>query len=180
MSQDTLHNTQLDHLQIQQQLQIFPLCILADDIEIAGNVGSLFRIADAFGIEKLHLSGATAIPPKYKIRKASRSADQRIPYDYCESGLNKVLQLKDKGYTVISLEITSQSQNIREFSALNSAGNQQKICLIIGSEKTGIKQELLDSSDHTLHIPMFGKNSSMNVATSCAIAVYELTKQYNK
>ncbi len=167
-------NRQLTHKQSTSPLKKFPLCILANDIEIAGNVGSLFRIAEAFGVEELHLTGTTAIPPKYKIRKASRSADQRIPYTQSPSAIEVATRLKSNNYLIISLEISSQSQDIRSFKMPHS----QPICLIIGSENAGIQQELLDISDHTLHIPMYGENSSMNVATSCAIAVYELIQVF--
>lgn len=165
-------NIQLDHQQSQQSVKKHPICILANNIEIAGNVGSLFRVADAFGIEKLYLTGTTAIPPKYKIRKAARSADERIPFSATPSAIEVVTDLKSKGYTIISLEITSNSKELQSFTM----SSLQSICLIIGSENAGIQQQLLDASDHTLHIPMYGKNSSMNVATSCAIAVYELTR----
>ena len=78
--------------------------------------------------------------------------------------------MRDKGYTIIALEITARSESIREFS-LNK---KEQTCLIIGSENLGISTELLTLADHHIHIPMYGKNSSMNVITSCAIAVHEL------
>ena len=168
------HNIQLKHSDIKQQSQKFPLCVVANNIEIAGNVGSLFRIADAFGVEKLFLTGSTAVPPKYKIRKAARSADERIPYEVASSALEVVTGLKSQGYKIISLEITSNSQDIRQLNLTKA----ESICLIIGAENAGIDQALLDLSDLTVHIPMYGKNSSMNVATSCAIALYELVRDF--
>ena len=168
------HNIQLKHSDIKQQSQKFPLCVVANNIEIAGNVGSLFRVADAFGIEKLFLTGSTAVPPKYKIRKAARSADERIPYEVASSALEVVTRLKSQGYKIISLEITSNSQDIRQLNLTKA----ESICLIIGAENAGIDQALLDLSDLTVHIPMYGKNSSMNVATSCAIALYELIRDF--
>ncbi len=167
-------NTQLQHEEITNPSKQFPVCILANDIEFASNVGSLFRIADAFGVEKLYLTGATAIPPKYKIRKSARSADTRIPFSHSPSAIEVVTLLKSQDYTIISLEITAQSEDIRTFNMTAS----QPICLIIGAEKNGVSQALLDVSDHTLHIPMYGKNSSLNVATSCAIAIYELIRGF--
>ena len=163
-------NQQLDHAEIASENTVFPLSILANNIEIAGNVGSLFRVADALGVEKLYLTGSTQTPPKYKIRKAARSADNHIPYEYEESALTVIEQLKANGYNIVALEITARSKNIREFS-LNK---NDKTCLIIGSENLGISAELLSLADHHIHIPMYGKNSSMNVITSCAIAVHEL------
>lgn len=163
-------NQQLNHAESSSENAVFPLSILAHNIEIAGNVGSLFRVADAFGIEKLYLTGTTQTPPKYKIRKAARSADNHIPYIYEESATAVIENLKENGYTIIALEITARSENIREFKLKN----KEKTCLIIGSENLGISAELLTLSDHHVHIPMYGKNSSMNVITSCAIAVHEL------
>lgn len=167
-------NRQLSHAQAPSQFKKFPLCNLANDIEIAGNVGSLFRIADALGVEKLYLTGTTQTPPKYKIRKAARSTENHIPYDYYESAAAVINKLKQQGYIIIALEITARSQSIREFSLYN----QQKTCLLIGSENQGISEELLDMAEHHVHIPMYDNNSSMNVATSCAIAVHELTQHY--
>jgi len=161
---------QLSHAESHSENTVFPLSILANNIEIAGNVGSLFRVADALGVEKLYLTGTTQTPPKYKIRKAARSTENHIPYIYEESALDVIKQLKTNDYTIIALEITANSKNIREFK-LNK---NQKTCLIIGSENLGIADDLLALADHHIHIPMYGKNSSMNVITSCAIAVHEL------
>ena len=166
----TTTNQQLDHAEIASENTVFPLSILANNIEIAGNVGSLFRVADALGVEKLYLTGSTQTPPKYKIRKAARSADNHIPYVYEESAINVIEHLKNKGYNIVALEITARSENIREFKL----DKNEKACLIIGSENLGISAELLSLADHHIHIPMYGKNSSMNVITSCAIAVHEL------
>ena len=163
-------NQQLKHAETCSEDVTFPLSILAHNIEIAGNVGSLFRVADALGVEKLYLTGTTQTPPKYKIRKAARSADNHIPYCYNESATKVIEQLKADGYTIIALEITTRSKNIRDFKL----SKKEKSCLIIGSENLGISAELLALSDHHIHIPMYGKNSSMNVITSCAIAVHEL------
>jgi len=167
-------NTQLQHQQVSKQIKKFPISILANDIEIAGNIGNLFRIADAFGIQKIYLTGTSAVPPKYKIRKAARSTEKKVSFAQSSSAIEVVKQLKSLNTKIISLEITSQSQDLRSFKM----SNQQPICVIIGSEKTGISQQLLDLSDHTLHIPMYGENSSMNVANCCAIALYELIRFY--
>lgn len=167
---NSTHNQQLTHSETISKDAVFPLSIVANDIEIAGNVGSLFRVADALGVAKLYLTGTTQTPPKYKIRKAARSADNHIPYTYEESAVEVIEQLKAKGYTIVALEITTRSENIRDFTL----SKKEKTCLIIGSENLGISAELLALSNHHVHIPMHGKNSSMNVITSCAIAVHEI------
>jgi len=170
-----MENKQLDHHLHEPGITKYPICILAHDIDLPGNVGSLFRIADALGVEKIYLSGTTPVPPGDKIKRTSRSADKYVPFSCEEKPLECIQQLKSAGYTIISLEITSSSMDIHDLSL---SGNE-KTCLILGSESAGICQGLLDVSDKTIHIPMQGKNSSMNVVTACSIAVFEITRKYN-
>ncbi|MDX8387929.1 MAG: TrmH family RNA methyltransferase [Ghiorsea sp.] len=167
-------NIQLGHAQHQTDVKKYPLCFLVHDMESPTNVGSLFRIADALGVEKLYLSGATPVPPNGKIKKTSRSTEKYVAFEYVKSPLDVVGQLKAKGYTIISLEITSVSMDIRELNLTKNG----KICLILGSENVGVNQALLDVSDKTVHIPMLGQNSSMNVASACSIATFELLRNY--
>ncbi len=167
-------NIQLQHEEVKREKQLFPLCILANDINVPANIGSVFRIADALGIKKIYLSGSSPTPPNRKIKKTSRSTENAVAFEYQENALDIIEQLKSDDYLIVSLEITTDSTDIRKFK-LNKS---DKICLIIGAENMGIHQSLLDASDYTLHIPMFGQNSSMNVATACAIAVFELVKDF--
>lgn len=165
---------QLNHNHHKVQSKKHPVCLLANDINDSRNVGSIFRIADAFGIDKIYLTGTSPVPPNSKINKTSRSTEKYIPYSYSESALKLVRQLKSSGYKIVSLEITSSSIDIRDFSITD----KEKICLILGSENVGVSQELLDVSDCAIHIPMLGQNSSMNLATACAIAIFEIIKKY--
>ena len=52
-----------------------------------------------------------------------------------------------------------------------------RLCLVVGAEDAGVCQSLLDASDATVHIPMRGHNSSMNVASACAIATYDIGRR---
>ncbi len=169
-----IENKQLKHEEINWDKKRFPFSLLAHDIYTPSNVGSLFRIADALGIEKIYLSGTSPVPPHAKIKKTSRSTEKFIPFEYQENPLDIIKHLKQEDYQILSLEITSSSIDIREFKMTKS----DKICLIIGAESFGVSPELLLESDTTLHIPMHGENSSMNVATACSIAVFELIKHY--
>ncbi len=167
-------NIQLDHNHHHAETGKYPVCFLAHDIDVPMNIGSLFRIADAFGIERIYLSGTSPVPPNSKIKKTSRSTEKYVSFSYEASPANLVKRLKSEGYTLISLEITSSSIDIRDLSV----SNNEKVCLILGSESSGVCQELLDASDQTIHIPMLGQNSSMNVATACSIATFEIIRRY--
>lgn len=163
---------QLSHAEHRVGQQRLPLCLLAHDIAVPANVGSLFRLADALGLEKLYLSGSSPVPPDGKIRKTARATEQYVPYAYHADPLPLIQRLKAEGYAMISLEITSASIDVRELALTPG----RKTCLILGSENHGVSQALLDCSDLAVHIPMRGHNSSMNLATACAIAVFEITR----
>jgi len=64
-----MENIQLDHSHHQHKVEKYPVCFLVHDMEVPMNVGSLFRIADALGIEKIYLSGSSPSPPNSKIKK---------------------------------------------------------------------------------------------------------------
>ncbi|MFA0811824.1 TrmH family RNA methyltransferase [Microbulbifer epialgicus] len=151
----------------------FPLCYLATDIRTPSNVGGLFRIADALGVERIYLAGESLVPPNSKIRKVSRSTEQLIPYQYECDALKIAQRLKAEGYRIICLEITSSSVELSQ----TPVEEGDKVCLVLGSEKAGVTEELLEIADATVHIPMQGVNSSMNVTSACAIASYELLRK---
>ena len=138
------------------------------------NVGSLFRIADALGVEKIYLTGRSVTPPNPKIKKTSRSSEKYVAYCYEKDPVKTVRYLRHRGYKIVGLEITSNSIEIENFTI----SSDEKICLILGSENHGICQELLDLSDATIHIAMQGVHSSMNVAAACSIVTHEITKKY--
>jgi tRNA G18 (ribose-2'-O)-methylase SpoU len=165
-----MENVQLDHNQHDPKRIKHPVCLLLNDFESPANVGSIFRLADAFGIEKIILTGTSPVPPNRKMMRTSRATEKYVSYEYKESAGAAVSELKSQGYKIISLEITSSSTDIRQLDL----SKQDKICLIIGSENEGVSPSLLALSDETVHIPMLGENSSINVASACAIAVFEM------
>jgi tRNA G18 (ribose-2'-O)-methylase SpoU len=168
-----MENLQLDHSAHKGSEKKSPLCLLVHDMSVPMNVGSLFRVADALGVEKIYLTGNSITPPNSKITKTSRSTEKYVSHAYETDPLIVIQALKNLGYKILSLEITTTSMAIEKFDVQPG----DKICLILGSESSGVCQQLLDESFAAVHIPMLGKNSSMNVATACAIAVYEITKK---
>jgi len=168
-----MENIQLNHSAHKMSAEKYSLSLLVHDVTVPMNIGSIFRIADALGVEKIYLTGHSLIPPNSKINKTSRSTEKYVPYIYEKDPIRILQNLKSVGYKIVSLEITTASVAIEKFDAYPD----DKICLILGSESSGVSQQLLNESDACVHIPMLGNNSSMNVATACAIAVYELTKK---
>lgn len=147
------------------------MCYLAHDLDAPMNVGSIFRVADALGVEKIYLTGRSAVPPDSKLRKASRATEKHVPFGHAADPLPILQELKAGGYRIISLERTSASIDVRELQTCAS----DRICLVLGSENAGVSRFLLDLSEQAVHIPMLGQNSSMNVAVACAIATFALS-----
>ena len=169
-----MENQQLDHTQHQRLKKKHSVCILLNDFESPANVGSIFRLADAFGIEKIYLTGTSPVPPNRKMMRTSRATEKFVSYEYQKNGSLVISELKAQNYKIISLEITSSSTDIRQLYL----SKQEKVCLILGGENEGVSQELLVLSDKTVHIPMLGENSSINVASACAIAMFTVVKNY--
>jgi len=168
----TSANPQLDHSS-HRGAGPLPLRLLAHDMDDALNVGALFRIADALGVAHVHLSGTSPVPPDAKIRKTSRSAERHVAWSYEADPLATVAALKAQGWRIVSLELSTQSVDLRDLGV----ATDDRICQVVGAENTGVCQALLDLSDATVHIPMRGHNSSMNVANACAIATYEIARR---
>lgn len=163
---------QLTHYNTNFTKRQFPITLVCDNVTNAPNIGSLFRMADAFGIEKLILCGENIVLGR-KMSKTSRATENIVNYEICESASNVVEDLKSKGYQIISLEITENSSPIHDFKF----SSKKPIALIIGDENFGVSEAILKNSIAVIHVDMFGFNSSMNVVQATNIALYEITKQ---
>lgn len=99
---------QLNHYNTNFKHQSFPITLICDNVTNAANIGSLFRIADAFGIEKIIFCG-TYIPLGRKMTKTSRATEKTVIFETYELVSEIVSVLKKQDYTIISLEVTNNS-----------------------------------------------------------------------
>ena len=163
---------QLNHYNTNFSKRTFPVTLICDNVTNAPNIGSLFRIADAFGVEKLLLCGS-GITLGRKVTKTSRATEKVVNYEIIENAFDIIKTFKNKGCQIIALEITSTSMPINTFQF----SKDKPIVLIIGDENFGVSETLLNLTDAAIHIEMFGQNSSMNAVQATNIALYEITKQ---
>lgn len=164
-------NVQLSHAEHVPSGKSYPLSVLAADVTDPANIGGLFRMADALGVRHLYLAGASVTPENAKVRRAARATQQYVPWSYTEDPLALVRELKGLGQWLVALEITSGSIDLRRLAI----PAQKEIVLIVGNESQGVSQKLLDEAAQTAHIPMMGKNSSMNLVVASAIAVFGIS-----
>ncbi len=156
------------------QVKKLPVYVLLDSIRSGYNVGSVFRTSDAAMIEKLMLGGYTPAPPNKEILKTSLGSTESVDWEYIENPIDKIKELKEKGFTICALEISENSTPYYNIKIDNFP-----ICLIVGNEITGVKQELLDLCDISLEIPQYGIKHSLNAAVAYGISIFELRKIYD-
>jgi tRNA G18 (ribose-2'-O)-methylase SpoU len=166
--------SQLTHYTSKFEKRRFPIVLVSDQVSNAPNIGSLFRICDAFGVEKIIFCGEDIPVLGRRMTKTSRATEKVVPFEIKEDIHPVIAQLQQEHYTIISLEITDNSKSIHsvDFSRF------EKIALVIGDENFGVNPETIYESDVVMHIDMFGQNSSMNVVQATNIVLYEITRQY--
>jgi tRNA G18 (ribose-2'-O)-methylase SpoU len=165
---------QLTHFTSNFKKQKHPITLVCDHITNAPNIGGLFRIPDAFGIENIIFCGNNVSLGK-RMTKTSRSTEKFVNHKI-ETQIDDVIRkLKENNQYLIALEITETSKELSRFK-LNTT---QPIVLILGDENFGVSESILEQMDAVIHINMFGNNSSMNVVQATSIILYELSKQLN-
>lgn len=142
--------------------------LLAHNIRSLWNVGAFFRTCDALNIEHLYLTGYTGHPPRIEITKTAIGAELTIPWEHARDPLPFLNTLKKEGWTIVALELHPDAINLSSFIP------EEKVCLIVGHELTGVPQELLEMCDAIVQIPMLGKKESLNVAVATGIALHHL------
>ncbi len=157
------------------QVKKLPVCVLLDSIRSSYNVGSIFRTSDGAMIEKLYLCGFTPTPPKREILKTALGSTESVKWEYAENPIDVIKELKSQGYKIAALELTEKSTPYykADYKAF-------PLCLIIGNEIKGVKQELLDLCDFTLEIPQYGIKQSLNVAVAYGISIFELRRLFEE
>jgi len=141
---------------------------LAYNVRSLWNVGSFFRTCDAFRVEHLHLTGYTGHPPRKEITKTAIGAEEWVPWDHHRDPVPVVTELKQNGWTAVSLELTPSAV------ALTSWTPPEKTLLIVGHELEGVPETLLTLSDQIVQIPMLGQKESLNVAVAAGIALHHV------
>lgn len=148
------------------------IIVISEHLRTPENIGMLFRISEAFGVKKVFLIGNSPNLDNKKVQRTARSTDKALNIQYFNNSQEIILQLKTQNYYLLGLELTDSSQNIQEIDY----SKYDKIALFIGAERFGISENTLNQLNNTVHINLFGKNSSINVINALGITLYEITK----
>ncbi|MBR9997359.1 MAG: TrmH family RNA methyltransferase [Cyclobacteriaceae bacterium] len=166
-----LKNEELNRLSVDEfrRAEKIPLVLILDDIRSLNNVGSAFRTADAFLLEKIFLCGITGQPPHREINKTALGATESVSWEYHENAMPLVKNLKENGYWIVTVEQVEQGTPLQKFLP-----GHLKLALIFGNEINGVKEELIRLSDTIIEIPQFGTKHSLNISVSIGIVIWDL------
>ena len=148
--------------------------LILHNIRSVHNVGSLFRTADAAGVEKIFLCGTTPAPidrfgrKRKDLAKVALGAEESVPWEAVLNTMECIDNLKRSDVEVVSLEQSPKSIDYRRYTPNGTAA------LIVGNEVDGIPEEILSESDMVIEIPMHGAKESLNVAVATGIALFSL------
>jgi tRNA G18 (ribose-2'-O)-methylase SpoU len=167
-----LLNEELDRLSVEdfKKVEKIPFTIVLDNVRSLHNIGSVFRTADAFRLEGICLCGITATPPHREIHKTALGATESVFWEYKEKTTEAIMELKEKGYQIYSVEQTEGAILLDQVKL----SAKQKYALVFGHEIRGVDQQVVDLSDQCIEIPQYGTKHSLNISVAAGIVIWEL------
>lgn len=150
-----------------------PLYLILDNLRSSFNVGSIFRTAECFGIERIYLCGYTATPENSKLCKTAMDTEKIVDWKHYDTTKECIKDLKEEHIKIYALETTSNSQPISSYQF------KQETALILGNEALGISKRVLQLTDAIIEIKLSGGKNSLNVSNAAAIACYQIAKQFS-
>jgi tRNA G18 (ribose-2'-O)-methylase SpoU len=170
-----LENSELERKSIQdfKTATKTPLILILDDIRSLNNIGSVFRTADAFLIEKIYLCGITATPPNKEIHKTALGATETVDWEHVDDVLTVIQKLKNEDVKVYAIEQVEDAIFLQDFIV----DTKEKYALVFGNEVFGVNQKAIEICDGTIEIPQLGTKHSLNIAVSAGIVVWDLFKK---
>lgn len=170
-----MHNRKLLNIELgrvtaqeYKQLPESGIVLVLDNIRSAHNVGSAFRTADSFKIDKVWLCGICAIPPSAEIHKSALGAEDSVEWEHVKDTMDVIRRLKEDGYIIVSAEQTVDSVMLDTFAP----EADKKYAVVFGNEVAGVSQDVVDASDFALEIPQYGTKHSLNVSVSIGVILW--------
>lgn len=166
-----LQMEELNRLSVEefQEVEKKNFCLILDDVRSMNNVGSAFRTADAFLVEKIYLCGITGTPPHREIEKTALGSTDSVAWEHKADIVELINELKQNGYTILAVEQVENSLSLAEFKPV--AAN--KYAFVFGNEVFGVNDAAIAAADHCLEIPQFGTKHSLNIAVTVGIICWD-------
>ena len=147
------------------------VALLLDGVQSPFNVGAITRTAAAFRVDHLYLTANSLAPSHPKAGRTAMGTERYLSWSTFERAPDAADAAREDGYSVVGLELVDVAVPLHQLRA------GPDVCLALGHEDHGLSPATLAACDAVAFIPQLGRVGSLNVATACAIAVYELRRQ---
>lgn len=177
MKNRKLKNSELERIdkEVFKQVDKTPILVILDNIRSLNNIGSVFRTADAFLIEKIYLCGFTAIPPHKDIQKTALGATDSVSWEYREDVDCLIEELQQEGIKILAIEQAENSIMLNDFKPHKN----EKYAVVFGNEVKGVQQNIVSKSDIVIEIPQFGTKHSLNISVCTGVVLWDLFAKIN-
>lgn len=147
-----------------------PLLLMIEDLQDPGNLGTMFRTAEAAGVSGIIMSRETVDIYNPKAARSTMGSIFRVPFLYTDS-LTEIIEDMGRRDIVVYAAALHHSLNYTE------ADYQRGCAILIGNEGKGLRQETVEAATRAVSIPMQGKVESLNASISAAVLLYEAARQ---
>lgn len=154
--------------------QKIPIAVVLDHVRSMYNVGSVFRTADAFRLDRLCLCGITSTPPHPEIHKTALGAEDTVDWFYYQETTDALESLRNEGFTIIAIEQVKNSIMLQDYAI----DINKKYALILGNEVKGVQQQVVDQCDDCIEIPQYGTKHSLNVSVTAGIVIHHFASSF--
>ena len=147
-----------------------PFVLILDQVNDVRNFGAIIRTAEISGVDGIIIQNSSSAPINSDTIKTSAGAIFNIP-------ICKVNHIKDAIYHLQSLDISIVSASEKSDKNIYDIDLKGPVAIIMGSEQKGISKSVLNLSDESVKLPVYGKIESLNVSVACGIFLYEVVRQ---
>tara|TARA_B100000949_G_C14225833_1_gene426690 strand:- start:179 stop:784 length:606 start_codon:yes stop_codon:yes gene_type:complete len=172
MENRKLRNSELERKTVEEfkESKKTPLIIVLDNVRSLNNIGSVFRTADAFLVEKIYLCGITAKPPHKDIHKTALGATDTVAWEYAENTIDVINKLKQEDVEVFAIEQALGATMLNKLAVRPST----RYALVFGNEVKGVSQKIVNAANAVVEIPQLGTKHSLNISVSVGVVIWDL------
>ena len=143
---------------------------MLDNLQDPGNLGTIFRTAEAAGVTGIVLSRDCVDIYNPKVIRSTMGAVYRMPFVYVEDLLEALNVMKKKG-------IKTYAAHLKGKNSYDKEDYKEACAFLIGNEGNGLREEVSNMADTWIRIPMEGQAESLNAAVAAAVLMFEAARQ---
>jgi len=152
---------------LQNNIQPLDYHVALDRFRSLFNIGAMYRISDAAGFNSIIL-GHSPGSENASVKKTAMGAEKWIKSKTTNDFATTLIGQKEEGYKIIGIETIKDSINYNDFQW------PRKAVIVFGNEEYGISRHILRICDHFVHIPMYGRKNSINVANAASVIMFHI------